>query len=858
MSETTVIQCPHCGASFKAKSKAALGKKVACPKCQTPFVISGSKSTSRSSKQEQKSSAQSDAWNDMWEEDDDFDDSPAPRERSSRSRTRSAGRQQSSRNSMMWMGLAAVIVIVGGGIGLIAVSTGSSDSKQQESSENLASRLMDSGQEADSTPEEQAPSAIPGMGPAADANSTPPAGDQPQTTVASTTANESVKPPAGEDPPGKESDTPADGKNHLLIFEIVKLGTTLENMMNMTKKSESFREFRETSAAQTVDQRLQRDQVASYVPGTTIVDLRKKVLTLQADPEDAKQLAKSINENPVGDFKVSASPEVTTLELTVDESENLDYKIDFEIKELDEAFEKQIAANPTAGTTILTNLLNQQLQQSIPEYIPETLQLKPDYHLMTIHLTDYPEMFLYNKINKIPSIPVNVIPVQDSIRELRSPDQIKPTQVTFKITGFKESIWLDSRKENDYNAYRSDVYGELLHPLTEVVTGYIPGSLDVNFVDQTVTFQLDHEPGKYLSKRINDNFFNDVLVSDEPIKTGPPEPPFQTPNRPMRLVVLRVTESKFATTTYFSDINPEEVKRRMAGSTLVLNSHLKGGLPGYINESLEMNPQELLIAMQLDRIPPADLPKMINSLRSFGFKVADEIVAVHEVQYDPDSSEKTLFFRIVDNQEKKAYFGPDKKRQRIDELFAYRLDRYIPGSLQLDLDKGTFNIRVRIGGDDQYDVKQAIHSLASAKWDVTYVSTTPPSGKNKAHPKGLGIVAGSPADQGQNASMTGSSEKLAEGKQLKVTIQYGLYGGRQKVSRSARSVLDGFSWVDLKTLKVDEAKKEITFHTTGAMNVTALERLLKRQKFFQVVLNSEKLPEAETPENTETEKAKAE
>ena len=32
-------QCPKCEAKLKLKNRNAVGKKVACPKCKSPFVV---------------------------------------------------------------------------------------------------------------------------------------------------------------------------------------------------------------------------------------------------------------------------------------------------------------------------------------------------------------------------------------------------------------------------------------------------------------------------------------------------------------------------------------------------------------------------------------------------------------------------------------------------------------------------------------------------------------------------------------------------------------------------------------------------------------------------------------------------
>ncbi|MFN5531950.1 MAG: hypothetical protein ACK5F7_15360, partial [Planctomycetaceae bacterium] len=39
MSEPFSVSCPKCKAKLKLKSQAAVGKKIACPKCSHPFVV---------------------------------------------------------------------------------------------------------------------------------------------------------------------------------------------------------------------------------------------------------------------------------------------------------------------------------------------------------------------------------------------------------------------------------------------------------------------------------------------------------------------------------------------------------------------------------------------------------------------------------------------------------------------------------------------------------------------------------------------------------------------------------------------------------------------------------------------------
>jgi len=388
-----------------------------------------------------------------------------------------------------------------------------------------------------------------------------------------------------------------------------------------------------------------------------------------------------------------------------------------------------------------------------------------------------------------------------------------------------------------------------MNAMSHKVTGYIPDTLDVNFVEYTVTFQLDHVPATDLGMRISTTYFNDTEISALPISIGPPKPPFQTPGRPMRLVVLKVIEVKEGSKTYQSNLNPVEVQKLLVDEQSDLDFACQHSLKNYIINSAEINPSQMLLAVQLDRIPPADLVKQINSLSFLDMKIADEIVAVHEVEYDPESSEKTLFFQFTNNHMKGPRTDEDYIRSKTNE-FWLSVNRYIPNSLKMDFDQGTLSVRLRIGGIEKAEFADVVKIMNAFKVNVTHLKTTLPQGKNKAHPLGIGVVtnAGS-ASASTSSTTTNSPTNVPVDQNLKVTVQYGLYGGRKKPKTSAFDAIKGFPWIDRKSLKVDEAKKEFTFETTGPFNGGAIDRALKRNKFYKCVVKHEALTD-----ETETKK----
>ena len=77
----------------------------------------------------------------------------------------------------------------------------------------------------------------------------------------------------------------------------------------------------------------------------------------------------------------------------------------------------------------------------------------------------------------------------------------------------------------------------------------------------------------------------------------------------------------------------------------------------------------------------------------------------------------------------------------------------------------------------------------------------------------------------------------------KYIIHYGVYGG-DNVTDSARRLLKGFVWVDQETVHFNPDKKEITFENRSAVDQGALDRALKRNKFYQVMITREVIPES--------------
>ncbi|MFG0239738.1 MAG: alpha/beta hydrolase family protein [Gimesia chilikensis] len=99
-------------------------------------------------------------------------------------------------------------------------------------------------------------------------------------------------------------------------------------------------------------------------------------------------------------------------------------------------------------------------------------------------------------------------------------------------------------------------------------------------------------------------------------------------------------------------------------------------------------------------------------------------------------------------------------------------------------------------------------------------------------------------------SSPGNTPPAATAKQ-KYIIHYGVYGG-DNVTDSARRLLKGFVWVDQETVHFNPDKKEITFENRSAVDQGALDRALKRNKFYQVMITREAVPETPAEKTSDT------
>lgn len=618
-----------------------------------------------------------------------------------------------------------------------------------------------------------------------------------------------------------------------LAFKIVAFHRNVHQILERSKN-----DYDQTAkiVQKSVDSTLQQ-KFAFYVPGSVRIDLKQKTLSLRLTSTEATDLVRKINES--GFQMVTIAPlEQTLRETLVSESGEaslVKQELHCGIYKISPEYQTQLDQNYQIGSEALRLLLNERFKNSVPEYVPDSLRLNMNYRRVIFQVITYPSFNLCTQINSLYELPVTIGGAPYRTIELRTEQQLKPTQVTYQITSIDE---FENNRINDIHTYttaRGSLMSNLINYLETKVTGYITGSLDINLQNKTVTFQLDHVPDHRLSEGCNEELFVNLKISDTPILIEPPGPVFRTPNRPMKRVTLKIENAdELLTSPFYRNKALDSFTLQSIHSEL--NFRLRGSLPGYFEKTVRANFKTMELAFLLDRVPPVDLTKMVNGIRSLGVIVADELVSVEDVEYDPESFEKTMYFSFTDTGQHRPEFDEiDQTHSANTNLCG--VEGYIPHTIHMDHEQGTLNFKIRVGGDETKEIEYVTNALAAIKLECKHLSTTLPESSGKGNPLQSGMTA------------KRSAEPALVKENVKVTVKYGLYADKAKGKPqvSARDALNGFSWIDLKTLQFDAEKKEFSFKTTGPYNRGALERSLKRQKFYQCVISHEALPKIEEP-----------
>ncbi|QDT93705.1 hypothetical protein [Gimesia algae] len=623
-----------------------------------------------------------------------------------------------------------------------------------------------------------------------------------------------------------------------LVFKIVALHKNVNQFLDRPDKKI---DQASSSAQRSLDSTLQQN-FSFYRPGSVRVDLRQNRLSLRSNAADISDLVRKMNEVCYQMVTIAPLDETLRETLAAESGEDslVKQELHYFIHKISPEYQTQVDQNFQIGSEALRLILNERFKNEVPEYVPGSLVLDLEYKKLTFEVITYPSQNLGVQINSLYQLPVSIGAKPYRTIEQRTDQQLKPSQVTYEIVGIADFHERAMEDQYGYNFWRRDLIRTLTDRLETGLPGYVPDTLDVNLVKKTITFQLDHTPDHRVSDFIN-NKSGDQLASvkfkvlAEPVLVEDPGPVYRTPNRPMKRVVLKILlvekmlVEKFKRPQSLLATQLQDIYRH-------LDDYLGRGVDGYIGKSVGVDFEAMQLSFLIDRVPPDDLTKMVNGIRFLDLDVDQELVSVEDFEYDPQASEKTMYFSFVNRGQKLPQFDKITQKHVADGNLG-AIEGYIPGSLKMDYDQGTFNIRVRVVNEDASDIEAATTSLARIKIECNHLKTILPESSG----------TGNPLQPGMTAKQ--SAEPALVKENVKVTVKYGLYGGRAtgKPQKSARDALDGFSWIDLKTLQFDVEKKEFSFETTGPFNRGALERSLKRQKFYQCVISHETLTKKEEP-----------
>jgi len=291
-------------------------------------------------------------------------------------------------------------------------------------------------------------------------------------------------------------------------------------------------------------------------------------------------------------------------------------------------------------------------------------------------------------------------------------------------------------------------------------------------------------------------------------------------------------------------------KRLKTQASFVLNT-LEMQLGGTLNSILKPNPVDNVIInlyqMTLSFEYTGDEPPATNVLKTeiaegvFGkftkvLHLADappQTKPLTEVTEPQENDFDVLTMRLMSTSG--INFNPIAAR-RLLERELVKIEHYIPNSAVINYDDKWACIKFRPNDDKNFMETSVSFAFSRANIHVReeWIKLTPEQ---------MALNAG-PTDPTTDSmpGTTAASDQPAAAKQ-KYIIRYGVYGG-DDITDSARRCLKGFVWVEQDSVHFNPDRKEITFENRSPVDEGALGRALQRNKFFQVKIAREAVPQA--------------
>lgn len=331
--------------------------------------------------------------------------------------------------------------------------------------------------------------------------------------------------------------------------------------------------------------------------------------------------------------------------------------------------------------------------------------------------------------------------------------------------------------------------------------------------------------------------------------TDKPETPAATsmPSEPAKNMIDLTRHKVTFKVTGFDDFYERALKSNTDFWKKSLEDKIQMGLKeivtGYVTGTASLDLGNLTLSFDYLGELPANLSSQIKEhFFAKAVQLEAQPLSLVEVVNDPNAAvadDNYLTFRIVTLNRVKFNRNAAPK---IAEVNLRQNNRYVPDSLKINLEKKWVFIKLKGLGDKTPLIIDARIALSNAGIVVSQAQIDLSS-------------ADLAMNENSNSSTSNSTQPgittLPPDTKQKYVIHYGIYGGDDFKDSVQRS-LKGFVWVDQTSIQFNPDTKEISFINKSPVDNGALDRALTRNKFYQLNITQEALPE-EKPEPEKTE-----
>ncbi|QDT29084.1 prolyl oligopeptidase family serine peptidase [Gimesia panareensis] len=279
----------------------------------------------------------------------------------------------------------------------------------------------------------------------------------------------------------------------------------------------------------------------------------------------------------------------------------------------------------------------------------------------------------------------------------------------------------------------------------------------------------------------------------------------------------------------------QKLKNRAAFELGALESAIDGRILGFEGENVVINLNQMTLSFDFtERIPGDFREKLAENKNTRVIRLTDD--APKNEPTDPNFTKVNPNIDLMTFRIDRIFsnsFDPIAAERTVEQSLR-QIPEYVADSLVINYDDKWAAFKFKAHARKFGMAMRASGALARAS-----IRVTPEWIKLSEDDLALADHAGKPGSTSSQTS-TGTMQPAATAKQ-KYVIRYGVYGG-DDVTDSARRCLKGFVWVDQETIHFNPDRKEITFVNRSPVDHSALERALKRNKFYQLHITREPVP----------------